>query len=301
MWIRQTVFSLTTALHDARAEILSLKAANAEREAALQSTLSRTQKQLEQYETALSDLQGRYEDRTRTLSTLRGEKAALEAAATTSERKREAHTNQIAGLKETCKTLEQELQVARATLLVSPSTAIAELEKANGEVRKHQADKVALEKKLKYAQSDLEVTRTAYQDASNAAVDSARQLTDLENENKTLQVKASTSAADLATRTQRDENAFIRNRIVGLEATLKDREEMLRRKEEEIRELRRSRGMGTRGSSVKPGGSPRGSRGVSPIAGEPMLRVGSKGTCFPILFLVLFVPELYDVFSTLFT
>lgn len=82
---------------------------------------------------------------------------------------------------------------------------------------------------------------------------------------------------DLAAIAQRNENAAIRNQNAVLEASLKDREEMLRRKEEEIRELRRGRGMGTRGTSVKPGGSPRGSRGVSPVAVEPMLRTGSKG------------------------
>ena len=91
-----------------------------------------------------------------------------------------------------------------------------------------------------------------------------------------LQSRASTSAADLAAITQRNENSAIRNQIVGLEATVKDREELLRRKDEELRELRRGRGMGTRGTSAKPGGSPRGSRGVSPVAGEPMLRGGSN-------------------------
>lgn len=227
---------------------------------------------------ALSGLQERYEHRGRKLTTLLREKAALEAAATISERKQEAHTNEIAALKENRKTLEQELQAAHAALLASPVSAIAELERARAEILQLQAEKAVLARKVGYANSETEVARKAYQEASSSAVDSASQINQLESENKVLQSKASTSAAELAAITQRNENAVIRNQMLGLEATIKDREEMLRKKDEELRELKRGRGMGTRGTSAMPGGSPRGSRGVSPVAGEPMHRIGSKGS-----------------------
>ena len=227
--------------------------------------------------TSLNGLVERFEERTRTLSTVRGEKAALEAAATASERKREAYMNEIAKLKEASKKMEKDLEDARTALLASPASVIAELETAKSEVRKLQAEKAAFEKKNQLAQNDTDWARKAYHDASNAAMDLKRQVVSLENENNLLQVKASSTAVELRTVNQNSENAVLRNQLSGLEATLKDREEMLRRKEEELRELRRGRGMGTRGTSVKPGGSPRGSRGVSP-AGEPMHRVGSKGS-----------------------
>lgn len=200
----------------------------------------------------------------------------METAATNAERKREAQTKDIATAKESRRIVEQELQEARTALLASPVSAIAELERARAEVRQLQAEKALLERKIGYANNETEVTRKAYQEASSAAVDSASQISQLESENKVLQSRASTSAADLAAITQRNENVAIRNQIAGLEATLKDREEVLRRKDEELRELRRGRGMGTRGTSAKPGGSPRGSRGVSPVAGEPMHRGGSN-------------------------
>ena len=274
---RQTIASLTAALHDARTEITSLRASHGEREAVLQETIRRTQTQFDDCMDALGRLQDRYEHRGRKLSTVRREKAALEAAATISERKHEAHTNEIATLRENCKTLEQELQAAHAALLASPISAIADMEKARTEIQQLQAEKAVLVRKIGYANSETEVARKAYQEASSSAVDSASQINQLESENKVLQSKASTSAADLAERTQRNENAVIRNQVLGLEATVKDREELLRRKDEELRELKRGRGMGTRGTSAKPGGSPRGSRGVSPAA-EPMHRVGSKGS-----------------------
>ena len=200
----------------------------------------------------------------------------METAATNAERRREALTNEIATVKESRRIVEQELQAARTALLASPNSAIAELERARIEVRQLQAEKALLERKIGYANNEAEVARKAYQEASSAAVDSASQISQLESENKVLQSRASTSAADLAAITQRNENSAIRNQIVGLEATVKDRAELLRRKDEELRELRRGRGMGTRGTSAKPGGSPRGSRGVSPVAGEPMLRGGSN-------------------------
>ena len=268
--------SLSAALQEARSENATLKASHAEREAVLQETLQRTQKQLEDYTSALSDLQTRYEHYTRNITTLRREKAELETAATNAERRREAQTNEIATLKESRRMVEQELQAARTALLASPVPAIAELERARAEVRQLQAEKALLERKMGYAHNETEVARKAYQEASSAAVDSASQISQLESENKVLQSRALTSAADLAAITQRNENAAIRNQIAGLEATVKDREEVLRRKDEELRELKRGRGMGTRGTSAKPGGSPRGSRGVSPVAGEPMLRGNSN-------------------------
>ena len=185
--------------------------------------------------------------------------------------------NENTNHKDKRKTLEQELQIARAALLASPVSATVELETVKAERRQYQADKTALEKKLESAKSEVELVRKVYQDASNSAVESESRISRLEDENKILQTKASATAVDLAIISQRNENTVIRNLSSVLESKLKHTEDVLKRKEEEIRELRRGRGMGTRGTSVKPGGSPRGSRGVSPVAGESMLRTSSKG------------------------
>ena len=286
--MRQSVSSLTSALQEARAENAylrgnhakheaALKASHAEREKGLNNDLARVQQQLEEYNSALSGLQERFEDRSRMIADLRREKTSLESTATVLERKREALTNENTALKEKCKSLEGDLRAARDALLASPTSAIVNLEKAEAQIRQHQTDKTALERKLEYAKNENELVRNTYQEASKSAMEFASRISILEAENKILQTKASATAIDLAAISQRNENAVLQNQNAGLEAKLTHTEDMLRRKEEEIRELRRGRGMGTRGTSVKPGGSPRGSRGVSPVAGEPMLRTGSKG------------------------
>lgn len=286
--MRQTVSSLTNALQEARAENAylrgthakheaALKASHAERENGLQNDLARVQQQLQEYNTALSGLQERFEDRSQKISNLRREKSTLESTATVSERKREALTNENTTLKEKWKALEGDLLAARGALFASPASAIVNLEKAEAQIRQHQADRTSLERKLEYAKNEIELVRKTYQEASNLAMESASRVAILEAENKVLQNKASATALDLAAISQRNENAVLQNLNAGVEAKLIHTEDMLRRKEEELRELRRGRGMGTRGTSVKPGGSPRGSRGVSPVAGEPMLRTGSKG------------------------
>ena len=255
----------------------SLKATHAERETALQTVLSKTHKQLTDYESALNALQERYEEGSRSFLTLQREKRVLEEKATKSERTLEHLKKENVDSKEKYKTLEAELRSACAALFASPTSAIADLEKANAELRQHRADKTAMEKKLESAKNESEYVRRLYQEASQSAAESANRVRELEAENKILQTKASVTVTNLAAISQHNENAVLRNQNAGLEAMLKDREELLRRKEEESRELRRGRGMGTRGTSVKPGSSPRGSRGVSPVAGEPMTRTGSKG------------------------
>lgn len=125
--------------------------------------------------------------------------------------------------------------------------------------------------------TDFEFTRTAYQNASNSAAESALQITTLETELAELHIKASSNAIVLAEHNKNTEVDALRKHMARLETTLAEREDVLRRREEEIRELRRGRGVATRGSSVLPGGSPRGSRGASPVGADAVLRVGSKG------------------------
>lgn len=254
-----------------------LKSSHAQRESALQASIDNTKKDLQDHREVLSALQDRFEQRTRLLTTLRQEKDALTAAATASERKRETNATEIAALKETRSRLEAELRQSREMLSGSTIPGIADVEKANAEVRRLQAQNLEYEKRLASMKTDFDFTRTAYQTASSAAADSAATVSSLENEVAELRTRASSVAIELAEKNKRNENEILRKRLTTAEAMLADREEVLRRKEDEIKELRRSRGMGTRGSSVLPGGSPRGSRGASPVAGEPMLRVGSKG------------------------
>lgn len=254
-----------------------MKSTHAQQENSLQARAIAADRQLQEHYNALSALQQRYEQRTHTISSLRQEKEALTAAVAASERKRETNVAEIAALKERNANLDSDLRISREMLQASTTPGLAEFERANGEIRRLQAENANFEKKLAAMKTDFDFTRTAYQTASSAAVESANQVTMLETEMAALRTKASSTVVEIAEINQRTENDALRNETIRLEATLAEREEILRRKEEEIKELRRGRGIGTRGSSVLPGGSPRGSRGASPVAGEPMLRVGSKG------------------------
>ena len=105
--------------------------------------------------------------------------------------------------------------------------------------------------KLTSLTTDFEFTRQQYQLASTSAADLASQIAAVTATNKDLEQKASSEAAKLAAiNAERESEIWIR-RVEFLEAVVKDREELLRRKEEEIKE-RRGRGMQTRGGSLAP-------------------------------------------------
>ncbi len=254
-----------------------MKTTHTQRESALQASITTTKHRLQEHIDALSALQDRFEQRTHTLTSLRQERDALTAAATASERKREANAAEILSLKGSLSALEVSLKQARDSLLASSIPGVAESERTSAEIRRLQALNADYEKRIASMRTDFDFTRTAYQNASSLAADSALQIRTLESELADLRTKASSNAIDLAEKNKNTENKALLKQTARLEAILAEREDVLRRKEEEIRELRRGRGIGTRGSSVLPGGSPRGSRGASPVAGEAMLRVGSKG------------------------
>lgn len=274
---KQTISDLRTALQEAKAEITLLKTSHTQRESALQASITTTKHQLQEHIDALSALQDRYEQRTQILTSLRQERDALTTAAAVSERKREANGAEILSLKDSLSAIEASLKQARNSLLASSTPGVAESERMSAEIRRLQALNADSEKRIVSMRTDFDFTRTAYQNASSSAADSALHITTLEKALADLRTKASSNAIDLAEKNRSTENNALLKQTARLEAILAEREDVLRRKEEEIRELRRGRGIGTRGSSVLPGGSPRGSRGASPIAGEAILRLGSKG------------------------
>ncbi|KAL8827680.1 MAG: hypothetical protein Q9191_003040 [Dirinaria sp. TL-2023a] len=270
------IAELRSALREAKAENSSLKTTHSQRENELQARVKKTFAHLREQVAALTGLQDRYENQARNLDAVGRERDALTAAATVSERKREANVAEIASLKEVNAKLESDLKQARDMLSGSTAPGVADLERASAEARRLQMENAGFEKKIASMKREFDFTRSAYQTASTSAAESATEINNLQNEIAILRSRASTNAIELAERNKRNENDTLARHISRLEATLTDREELLRRKEEELKELKRGRGMGTRGSSVLPG-SPRGSRGASPVGGEAMLRVGSKG------------------------
>ena len=264
---------LQQALQTAKDELEELKTRHANREVELQNTITSTQQRLQEHVDALSDLQYRYEARSTDLHTLRAERDAAVAATAQAHRRYESQSVDIAKLKEQQLVLETQLKHARTVLGSSTIPEVAALESANAETAQLSADKVHLEKRLANLTKDFEFTRQQYQLASTAAAENASALYDLQAEVVTLKVQASGEAARLRQLNLSTESQVHLERAKQLEATLKEREEILQKKEEELRDLKRGRGLATRASSAPR--SPRlGSRASSPMPG---LLAGNAG------------------------
>lgn len=268
---------LQKALKTAEEQLESLKAAHASREAELQNTIKTTQQRLQEHVDALSDLQYRYETRSTDLHTLRSERDAAVAASALAHRRYEAQSVEINRLKQQQRATETVLKDARTMLLPSAVPEVGTLESAKAEIVQLAADKVQLEKRLASLTKDFDFTRQQYQLASTAAAENGYALSELQTEASALKVQASGEAARLRQLNMSTENQVHLERAKQLEATLKERDEILHKKEEELRDLKRGRGLATRASSAPR--SPRlGSRASSPMPGLLMGNAGRGGS-----------------------
>lgn len=263
-------------------QLKTLRAHHASREAELQNTITTTQHRLQEHIDALSDLQYRYEARSTDLHTLRSERDAAAVATALAHRRYESQSVEIGKLKDQQRVLETELKGVRTVLGSSTVPEVAALETAKVEAVQLTADKVQLEKRLANLTKDFDFTRQQYQLASTAATENASALSDLQTEVSALKVQASGEAVRLRQLNMATENQVHLERAKQLEAALKERDDILHRKEEELRDLKRGRGLATRASSTPR--SPRlGSRASSPmpglLAGNPMpgLLAGNGG------------------------
>ena len=182
-------------------------------------------------------------------------------------------------LKDQRKALQEELNAARTALKEGAGTT-GDLETAREQVRQLEKEKTSLEKSNANMKKDFEFTRQQYQNASTVAADSASQVMDLESEITTLKSAASDEKRKLReTNFSNDRERYLAH-IQQLQGEVASRDAILQRKEEELKTIKRGRGVATRASSVQPG-SPRmggigaaapGSRGSSPVPG--LLSVG---------------------------
>lgn len=229
--------------------------------------------QLRDHVKALGELQSRYERRSATVNELRRENVNLKAAAAIAIRKQEAQAVETSELREERARLQEQLKAARLALAESSVPEIAETENAKAAVRTLSQEKAGLENKVQALTNDFEFTRQQYQLASTAAAASAIRVSDLDAEVALLRQKSSGVALRLREQNRHDETEAHKQRVVYLETTLKEMNDLLKKKEEELRDLRRGRGMGgnTRAGSQQPR-SPRGagvvgSRASSPVPG----------------------------------
>ncbi|KAG5305250.1 hypothetical protein I7I50_05585 [Histoplasma capsulatum G186AR] len=216
----------------------------------LQAALAKMQTNLQTMEKSFSQLQHRYETRLNNYHKLRKElEEALETSKKSSERL-ERQKMEIAKLKDEKAILAKELDEARTTIKEGGGTD-AELEKTREEVRRLTKENASLQRTVQQERSQAEYTRQQYQNASTSAAQSAMELQQLEEELANLKAKAAGDLTKLKKlRLQNNEQTHLA-RIEELELTLAQRDELLSRKEEELRELKKNR-PSTRATSLQP-------------------------------------------------
>ncbi len=175
---------------------------------------------------------------------------------------------EILALKGERGTLQKELAAVRLELVNHPDPAVREPAVKDARIRDLEAQVRAQSKKLDGQSKEWDLTKRLWNDASTAAATLKQDLATLEAKQPELQRKAAENEVKRRELANDATVKALRKEVYVLEATVKSRDSLIRRKEEQIVELKRGRGgVQTRGSSVQPRSPRGGSRGASPAAG----------------------------------
>ena len=229
--------------------------------------LATKQKQLDEHVLSLEALQHRYETRMKQSHAEKNSLQKLQAEKDVVQKRLEKSLADNLALKEQQVRQMAELATSRQEL-VAGGGAMAEVEAARAEARSHLEKNASLEKSIANIRRDFEFTRQQYQEASTAAAENGSRVLELESENAQLQRQATDEKRKLKELNFKADVQRYLSRIDELELMLQTRDTMLQRKEDELKAIRKGRGVSTRGTSVQPGSpKPSGSRGGSPAPG----------------------------------
>lgn len=245
---------------------MGAKAAEAE-QASEKAKHQKTKQMLQEYIESLEDLQLRFEASHKKCRTVSASNEELEVELDKAVSQTRRQSADIARINEKNTTFKAVLKDAHEALLNSTEPSVAERESFRSQIRTLTETNAGLEKKVSSLNNDLGYCREQYQSASNAAAEAATRVTELEAEviMAERKVKQSSEATKLRSLNQNSENVSQRTELEELRLEVKNRDDLLRRKEEELRDLRHGRaGVVTRGNSVGGGKS---SRGASPAVG----------------------------------
>ncbi|KIW18144.1 hypothetical protein PV08_02432 [Exophiala spinifera] len=240
----------------------------------LEEEKTKIQEQLGKWREDHANLQRRYEKRMTKCHELDFSTQKLQKIIDNNKSRHERIAEDNVSLKRKVTELQAELTTVREELKAGGGDAAA-LEAAREEARGFQAKNVYLEKSLENTRKDFEFTRTQYQEASNKAAEFAGQVRELETKVAELALQAGDEKRRLKEQSHAYSLEKHSSKIQELQLGIRSREVRLKKLEEENRQLKRVRGVQTRGSSVQPPGSPnldapgRGtrSRQASPAAG----------------------------------
>lgn len=176
--------------------------------------------------------------------------------------------NEILALKGERGTLQKELAAVRLELLSHPDPRIREPATKDARIRELEAEVLTKSKKIDNLTSDWEFTKSLYTEAAAVATTAKQDLDTLQAKQPELLRKAAENETKRRELANDATIKALRKEVSIQEATVKSRDNLIRRKEEQIAELKRGRGgVQTRGSSVQPRSPRGGSRGASPAAG----------------------------------
>ncbi|KAL6237575.1 hypothetical protein BDW75DRAFT_203686 [Aspergillus navahoensis] len=242
--------SLDGQIHILEKNLIQMRTSNAADLLKLQKELAAAQTRLLERDGVLESLQHRYETRTKDLHNIRRQRDRLLETKEILEQRIKKQNEEITKLKDERAQLKQDLSQAREALKTGGGD-MAELEKAREEIRRLKTENAALERKADVANKQAEYTREQYQTASNAAAHSGNELRTLRDENEVLKRKVAGEATRLRElNIQNDESRHL-TRIRELESLLSVREDLLQKKEDELREIRKNR-PSTRSTSTQP-------------------------------------------------
>ncbi|KAK4156466.1 hypothetical protein C8A00DRAFT_12578 [Chaetomidium leptoderma] len=230
--------------------------------------------QLRSHERTVQSLQPKYMDALRDRSTFEKQcQKAVETASTATERL-EVQKTEVATLKEKNKLLEARLAEANDTLANSTIPEIAKVTQAEKERMEALAAVGKAEKKTRSVENEVEYSRRAYQDASNAHTELNQENRELKAKVADLERRASQNLLKIHQIHAQNEMIEVNRQIDELQATLDNRERDLERAKEELKFLKNGR-RETRQASV-----PRSPRTgvISPRPARGMGGAGSRGT-----------------------
>ncbi|KAI9659780.1 MAG: hypothetical protein M1829_006542 [Trizodia sp. TS-e1964] len=219
------------------AEIVQLRSKNEEltkHAAELTEKLKSEKLNVHDHVTALNDLQYRYEELRQDIIAAKQDRKASIDSATEAFRRREAYSLRISTLNNEKTELTNQLKEARQALSSSSIPEVAELENVRANLRKALADVARLEKKLTSTNNDFEFTRSQYQIASTAAAESARELVTVQEENEALVEKAKGEELKVLKYKEQRETQQLRDTVEYLRQDLAKKDEMLRKKDEQL-------------------------------------------------------------------
>lgn len=230
--------------------LIQMKAIHNAENDQLQKELSHTKSRLQEFEKALGILQHRYESRTKELHQIRQERDHLIETKMSMEQRVDKQKEDLSKLRDERSKLRAELEAARQELK-NGGGSLAELEMAREEIRRLTSERASFERKAEYEKKQAEYIREQYQTASTVAAQAGNELRQVREENEALTRKVQGNAVQLREINIKNDAARHIARIAELELILVSRDDLLRKKEDELREIRKNR-PSTRSTSTQP-------------------------------------------------